>query len=314
MAKATILLVQHAHTNGNNTKRFLERAGYDVVWTGSGLAALMTAKQMAVDLILLDAALTDMDASVLFWRFRSHTETKQVPIILLTASGFTGKAFHGSEGKPDAYIAKPYGASELDAGIMAVLRARSAAGDDAQKDRQSGDALSTTEGISNAVPSTMLINRQQFEVMFSKEFKRALRFKQHMSCMLIDMDGLSLGRMSDKATLATIVGLVEHTIREVDTAVWWTGTALMVLLPNTIHHDALQAAARILVAVANHPFSRHDSSVVTMSIGVAGLPDHTIDSDQKLIIAAIVACKRAGALMLKLVQHDMKEVLVVNKR
>jgi diguanylate cyclase (GGDEF)-like protein len=133
--------------------------------------------------------------------------------------------------------------------------------------------------------------------MFSKEFKRAVRFKQQMSCMLINLDGQKMRRRADEALVRAIIGLVQKTIREVDTAAWWSGEAFIVLLPNTTRHDALQAAARILNAVANHQFTWPDATNVTVSIGVAGLPDENIDSEQKLIEVADATCRRAQELM-----------------
>jgi diguanylate cyclase (GGDEF)-like protein len=144
---------------------------------------------------------------------------------------------------------------------------------------------------------TGLFSRRQFDTMFSKEFKRVVRFKQQMSCMMIDLEGGKLGRQADKSMLKAIIQLVQHTIREVDTAAWWSGEAFVVLLPNTMKNDAVQAAARVLDAVAIHPFTWADSTKVTMSIGVAGLPDRKIDTEQKLIEAAAAACRRAREFM-----------------
>ena len=146
-------------------------------------------------------------------------------------------------------------------------------------------------------PSTGLFSRKQFEAMLVKDFRRAVRFRHQLSCMMIDLDGRKIGRSGDEATIKSIIGLVQQTIREVDTAAWWTGSELIILLPNTIRNDALQAAMRILETVANHPFTWSDSTKVTMSIGVAGLPDRFIDTEQKLIDSAAMACKRAGELM-----------------
>ena len=146
-------------------------------------------------------------------------------------------------------------------------------------------------------PATGLFSRLQFEAMFSKEFKRVVRFKQQMSCMLIDLEGQAGARMADETMVKAIIKLVLETIREVDTAAWWSGKSIIVLLPNTIRNDALQAAARILEAVANDPFTWPDSAPVTMNIGVAGLPDKNIDTERKLIEAADTACKRARQMM-----------------
>lgn len=142
-------------------------------------------------------------------------------------------------------------------------------------------------------PATGLFGRPQFEAMFSKEFKRAVRFKQQLSCMLINLDGHQLGRKADEALVKAIIRLVQKTIREVDTAAWWSGESFIVLLPNTIRNDAMQAAARTLEVVATHPFTWPDAAQVTMSIGVAGLPDKNIESEQRMIEVADTACKRA---------------------
>jgi diguanylate cyclase (GGDEF)-like protein len=303
MAKATILLVQNAQIQGNGTRRILESTGYDVVWAGSGMSALATVKQQAIDLILLDAALPDMEGSDLCRRFRLRDDTGAVPIILLTGHGFSPGPFTGLTEGPDDYLAKPYTESELDARISAALKTRTLRNELEQKNRQLAETLSQFETMAVVDPATGLFNRRQFEAMFSKEFKRAVRFKQQMSCMLIDLDGRKMGRKADEALVKAIIRLVQSTIREVDTAAWWTGEAFIVLLPNTIRNDAVQAAARILEAVANHPFTWPDSTKVTMSIGVAGLPDRNINTEQKLIEAADAACRRARELMLPLLHH-----------
>jgi diguanylate cyclase (GGDEF)-like protein len=154
-------------------------------------------------------------------------------------------------------------------------------------------------GTGDAVvdPATGLFGRPHFEAMFSKEFKRALRFNQQMSCMLINLDGQKMGRRADEALVKAIIGMVQKTIREVDTAAWWSGEAFIVLLPHTTRHDALQAAARILETLANHQFTWPDATNVTISIGVAGLPDENIDSERKLIEVADATCRRAQELM-----------------
>jgi len=353
MTKATILLVQNAHTEGNSTKRHLEGSGYAVVWAGSGVAALAAAKRQSVDLILIDIALPDIEGSDLCRRFRAREAMQSVPIILLAGNGYTPVRSDGNNGGPDDFLVKPYSEGELDARIAVTLRKRAVG---KQPEASAAPALPpqpvTTRGqIARPTPErtvvpqqepgpapaaepqpavlqqaermtdqqpgqttaatppdaviededvdreTGLFSRRQFDAMFSKEFKRVVRFKQQMSCMMIDLGGGKLGRQADTSMLKAIVQLIQHTIREVDTAAWWSGEALMVLLPNTMKNDAVQAAARVLDAVAIHPFSWADSTKVTMSIGVAGLPDRKIDTAQKMIEAAAAACRRAGEFM-----------------
>ncbi len=298
MSKAKILLVQSAETQGNGTNRFLERSGYVVIWAGSGMSAITAARRQTIDLILIDTALPDMEGSDLCRRFRLRNDTGAIPIILLTEAGFKPGAFNGLAEGPDDYLTQPYVESELQARISAALKTRSLSKELDEKNRLPADTRTQPDSTAVIDPATGLFSRPQFEAMFSKEFKRAVRFKQQMSCMLIDLDGRKMGRTADESLIKAIIQLVQTTIREVDTAAWWTGEAFIVLLPNTIRNDAVQAAARILEAVANHEFTWSDSTKVTMSIGVAGLPDKSITTEQKLIEAADAACNRARELML----------------
>ncbi len=304
MPKGTILLVQSAQMDGNSTRSLLEHEGYAVVWAGSGTAALHLSKTHSADLVLLDLALPDLRGDDLFRRLRRHEEMRGVPIILITSRGVTPWPITGVAERPDDQIEKPYAKDELMARVAAVFTAKAFKAEMEHKERLASRTLSHEERDAVVDPATGLFSQRQFEAMFSKEFKRAVRFKQQMSCMLIDLDGGDAGRTADEALVRAIIKLVQSTIREVDTAAWWTGRRFIILLPNTIRNDAVQAAARLLETVANHPFSWPDSTQVAMSIGVAGLPDHTIDSEQKLIGAADMACRRARELMKPLLRAE----------
>jgi diguanylate cyclase (GGDEF)-like protein len=330
-----ILLVQDAQTQGNSTRQYLQAFGYDVIWAGSGMTALIAARKATVDLILLDVALPDMEGHDLCRTFRRLEETRTTPILLLAGRGFTPVSFDSAEERPDDYIEKPYTEKALNTKILSILRARTVSPASTtqappekpastpqpepapvqpiqqkphpqpilklvpKQERPAQTAAPLEEHRTDEVidPSTGLFSKHQFEAMVSKAFKQCVRFKQQMSCMLIDLDGAKMGRKADEKLIKAIIALVQTTIREVDTAAWWTGESLIVMLPNTLKNDAVQAAARVLEAVATHDFTWPDSTRVTMSIGVSGLPDKDIDSEQKLIEAAAHASRNAQDLM-----------------
>ena len=339
MSKARILLVQNAQTQGNSTRQLLDRLGYEVIWAGSGLTALISAKNKVVDLILLDVALPDMEGHDLCRRFRQLDFSHAIPIILLVGRGYVHELIKNPEERPDTFIEKPYTEIDLNAAITATLKAKKTkavrtepvpprveAGERSVEQKPDPApvpeprpaqrpvlrlvqrspiqlpppaALPHDETAAGEVidPATGLFSKQQFEAMFGKAFKQCVRFKQQMSCMLIDLDGTKMGRRADKELIKAIVALVQTTIREVDTAAWWSGESLIVLLPNTLRTDAVQAAARVLEAVANHSFTWPDSGQVSMSIGIAGLPDSKIDTEQKLIEAAALASRKSLDMM-----------------
>ncbi len=299
MTKANILLVQNNRTRGNGTKHSLEGAGYDVVLVGDGASAMSAAVRHEIDLILIDVSLPDIEGGDLCSLFRRRNATGGIPIILITPRGYVPATVQKRTEIPDDYVAKPYTEAELDARITAALNTRKLRSELDRKNRMLEEARSQAKSTAVIDPETGLYNRRQFQAMFLKEFKRAIRYKQPVSCMRIVLEEREDGHKADAGLVKAIIRLIQGTIREVDTAAWWTGEGFIVLIPNTPRENALQAAARILVAVADHPFTWSDSRRVVLNIGVAGLPDKKIDTEAKLIEAAETALLQARQFLLQ---------------
>jgi diguanylate cyclase (GGDEF)-like protein len=298
MSKPTILLVQGRQTQGNGTKHSLELAGYRVIWAGNGASAMSAVTRETVDVIVIDVALPDIEGGDLCRLFRRRHSTSDVPIILLTVRDNTSLTLETPGDGPDDYVAKPYADAELSARIAAALKTKKLRKELVQKNLLLEETRAKAESAAIIDPATGLYNRAQFEAMFSKEFKRAVRYKQPVSCMRIVLDGRENGQKADEGLVKAIITLIQKTIREVDTAAWWTGEGFIVMIPNTPRDNALQAAARVLFAVAEHPFTWSDSNKVALNIGVAGLPDDKIDTEEKLVKAADEALRQARRFLL----------------
>ena len=106
----------------------LKRAGYETVEAGSGEEALaLYEEQENFDIALLDIMLPEEDGiSVLKW-LRSRPDTKQLPVIMLTAKTTEYDKVVGLDSGADDYIAKPFGTMELISRIKALLRRTAAA-------------------------------------------------------------------------------------------------------------------------------------------------------------------------------------------
>ena len=101
----------------------LRREGFDVTHTQTGAEALAAP---AVDLVLLDLGLPDLEGRVVCQELRAHGS---VPIIVVTARGAELDRVTLLELGADDYVIKPFGFRELVARIRAVLRRSSAGGD-----------------------------------------------------------------------------------------------------------------------------------------------------------------------------------------
>lgn len=97
-------------------RRYLERAGYSVLATGSGAEALALVYSQAADLVLLDLGLPDLDGSEVL-----KAAAPSVPVIVLTARSSTDDRILGLQQGADDYVTKPFSPTELVLRVKAVL-------------------------------------------------------------------------------------------------------------------------------------------------------------------------------------------------
>jgi len=100
----------------------LEKAGFQIHIARDGEEALLAVEERKPDLILLDWMLPYVSGIEICRRIRRNPETRNVPIIILTARGEEDDRIRGLEAGADDYVVKPFSPSELVARVHAVLR------------------------------------------------------------------------------------------------------------------------------------------------------------------------------------------------
>ncbi len=301
MAKANILLVEDDTFQATETKNYLENSGYDVIVAANGKAALKAAKTQDIELILLDRNLPDMDGSEVCRWLRLNKDTKIIPIIMLTVKGSVMERVDGLEAGADDYLPKPYNEIELNARIYACLRTKSLRDELKEKNRQLEELLSKVELLAVTDPLTELYNRRHFSIIIQKEFAGTQRYNSPISCLMIDVDHFKSindmhGHSAGDIVLKEIAQLTKNCLRKVDTLARWGGEEFAVLLPRTKKEDAFIVASRILSAISEHRFPNVNKQI-TVSIGIANIPDLSFDTAEKLIDASDIAlyeAKRKG--------------------
>jgi two-component system phosphate regulon response regulator PhoB len=78
------------------------------------------------DLVLMDWMLPDISGLELTRQLKRDPETKEIPVIMLTARGEEDDRVAGLDGGADDYVVKPFAPRELLARIRAALRRREA--------------------------------------------------------------------------------------------------------------------------------------------------------------------------------------------
>lgn len=298
MATAKILLVEDSKSQAGVIRDFLEKSGYEVVWVEDGKSAIKAAKSQRVDIILLDLVLPDISGKEVCRWLKLNADTKGIPIIMLTVKGAVTDKVAGLEAGADDYLPKPYSEIELNARIYACLRTKALQDELRQKNRQLGDLLKKVEVMAITDQLTGIYNRRHFEVILHKEFRRAKRYNAPLSCLMMDIDHFKrindmFGHHAGDVVIKETARIITENARDIDTVTRWGGEEFIALFPETKKEDALQPASRILQAISEYRFPEISDERITVSMGIAGAPDPSIDVEDKLIQASDLALYEA---------------------
>ncbi len=99
----------------------LERAGYQVVTAFDGPEALKKVESDRPDLIVLDVMMPKMDGFEVLKRLQANPETREIPIIMLTAKAQDADVFRGWASGVSAYLTKPFNPLELITFVKRIL-------------------------------------------------------------------------------------------------------------------------------------------------------------------------------------------------
>ncbi|MDO4545275.1 MAG: response regulator transcription factor, partial [Bacillota bacterium] len=128
-------------------------------------------------LLLLDIMLPDEDGLAILEKLRGSSETKELPIIMLTAKGTEYDKVLGLDSGADDYITKPFGTMELISRVKALLR----------RTGKEESPVEYRKGALYICPSKHLIRVDGHDVTLTlKEFE--------LLCLLFENEGIVLTR------------------------------------------------------------------------------------------------------------------------
>ena len=141
-----ILLVEDNEMNRDMLSRRLSRKGYAVSVAGDGLQGLAAAEAGALDLILMDLSLPEMDGWEVTRQLKSNPATRSIPVIALTAHAMAGDRERAFEAGCDDYDTKPIDFPRLLGKIESVLARSPRRGpDDEPRDPDDDEPLRKTQ-------------------------------------------------------------------------------------------------------------------------------------------------------------------------
>ncbi len=100
----------------------LKNSGYEVAEFSDGKALLSECAEKSPELIILDIMLPGADGLTLLKQLKESRETKEIPVIFITAKTGEMDMVKGLDVGADDYITKPFGVMQLVSRVKALLR------------------------------------------------------------------------------------------------------------------------------------------------------------------------------------------------
>ena len=117
-----ILIVEDEKDIRNLIIYSLEGKGYQTISTDDGEKAIKMLKENKPDLVILDWMLPSVSGLEICRSIRRDINTKNIPIIMLTAKITEEDKVLGLDSGADDYITKPFSTAELNSRVKAILR------------------------------------------------------------------------------------------------------------------------------------------------------------------------------------------------
>ncbi len=158
---------------------------------------------------------------------------------------------------------------------------------------ESTKRLSITDGL------TKLYNHRFFQDALKREFARSKRHRSPLSLALLDIDSFkkfndTYGHQQGDVVLQELARTLRGQVRNLDVVARYGGEEFAVIMPDAALDVALNVAERLRAAVESHPVEGPSGPLrVTISLGVASVPQAEIDVPAGLIAAADRALYRA---------------------
>jgi two-component system, chemotaxis family, response regulator WspR len=275
--------------------------------------ALSVALAWQPTVILLDLVMPGMHGFDLVSLFRATDATRDIPIVMLSASEEARQKAQGFALGANDYLVKLPDPLEL----LARVRYHSRAYRNLLERDQAFAALRESEQrlaaanvqlkrLAEADGLTGIANRRRFDTVLQLEWQRALRTRRPLSLLLCDVDYFkayndTYGHVTGDDCLQKVAGVLNSNLRRpADIAARYGGEEFALILPETEREGAIvvaQGCVEQIRALALPHSSSAAAPVVTISVGVATMIPAASEAAPALIAMAdraMYLAKEAG--------------------
>lgn len=290
----SILLANHKLPDINQIKSVLsanDHFDYFIDTADSGVVTLKKSAENNFDIILLNQNMPGFDSLDMLEELTA--KKTNTPVIMMVESGGEKFGIQSMEkGAYDYLTAEEIGTGALNRAIRRTIQRKKLEGD-------IKGSLARMEKLAIKDGLTGLYNHNHLREELNKEYKKAQRHLQPLSCIILDLDHFKSvndrhGHQFGNYVLTRSARILTRLVRDTDFVARFGGEEFFIILPNTYLKGAYILAERIRVAFANNLFKKgKDSTNVTVSLGISSMSDGNILNDEGLIANADRALYRA---------------------
>lgn len=206
-----ILIVDDTPKNVQLLGTFLNREGYHIIVAQNGIQALKTVEKTIPDLILLDIMMPELDGFETCKRLKAASETKDIPIIFLTAKVETEDILKGFELGAVDYITKPLQLPEVLARVNTHLQVSIAQKEVENKNEQMEVLIDQLKVLNNKL--SKYLSPQVYETIFSgKKDVKLESYRKELTVFFSDIQGFT--NMTDSMEPEELSELLNHYLNE----------------------------------------------------------------------------------------------------
>jgi two-component system cell cycle response regulator len=272
-----ILVVDHKPENVRRLTDWLRGDSFVVTSAEDGPEALEMARREAPDLILLDRSLPSLSGEAVARELKQDSHLGMIPIIMLT-NGDGMPASDLLDQGVDDLITDPTDIHEVRSRIRTMLKKRDVYLQLEQANQELKETNSRLQQLLVHDEKTSLLNYRAFSLRLQDEFRRARRYREFLSLMMLDLDHYKLvndryGHVAGDDVLREFGHILTRSTRETDVVARYGGDEFVILLPATAGPPAFKLGERIRMALESHAIPLGDGSIsVTTSQGIATYP------------------------------------------
>jgi len=243
--KQTILIVDDLRTNALVLAKILQPE-WSIKTAFDGPSALQLAIEDPVpNIILLDAKMPGMDGYEVCKRLKQSPETRDIPVMFITALDDQKDEEYGLGLGAVDYIVKPVNGPIVKARIRNHIALQQALADLALKNEE-------LEEIAIRDKLTGLYNRRKLDESFAIEVSRAERYDRPLSVIMVDVDFFKAvndthGHPVGDAVLVETAERLLAALRTSDIPGRWGGEEFLIICPETPLEIAVQLAERLRI-------------------------------------------------------------------